>query len=515
MADSPPPSQHPLCSDHEKLALLRFKQSFAIEISDSCDFSRVESWGSEDESGDCCSWGGIRCDKDADHVVGLDLSYSCLHGSPSPNSTLFSLVHLQELSLAKNHFNFFEIPSSFSRLTKLKYLNLSKSFFAGQVPLEISMLSDLGSLDLSVDNVSSFDHPSELSGPGFGNLVQNLSGVQELHLDSGLHGDLPERICHLPNLQFLDAGYQQDLAGHFPEFPSGSLLRSLRLTGTSLSGQLPSLIGSLNLLGLGFCRLRGCIPPWLMNMTYLTGLQLLYNDLEGSIPTSLSRLVKLRLGSMLPTCLGNISGSLSILNLRSNNFHCPIPRNWTNTRSLNMVNLSQNRLKGEVPRSLASCDMLEFLDLRDNLVNDMQQSLLPTTVPIYTYYGDYDYYLSINNKGMQMVCMKILDVLMAVDLSTNQFEGEIPENIGNLKGLHALNLSHNVLTGPRGGQFDTFLNTSYLENSGLCGSPLSNDCGDSASLPPSEEDEDSGFLLGLSWQAVVIGYGWTSYWPRL
>ncbi|KAF8034781.1 hypothetical protein BT93_C0946 [Corymbia citriodora subsp. variegata] len=729
MANSSPPSQHPLCSDHERLALLQFKQSFAIETSEFCDFSRVESWGLEKESGDCCSWGGVHCDEDTGHVVGLDLSYGCLHGSLSPNSTLFSLVHLQELNLAKNHYNFSKIPSSLARLTKLNYLNFSKSFFSGQIPQEISMLSDLRSL---IQNLSRLEelHLGWLTiNSAIPDTIANLSSLRSLLLtDCRLHGDLPERIFHLPNLQSLDAGYNQDLTGHFPEFPSGSPLRSLRLTGTSLSGQLPSSIGSLNLLGklsikdchfsgsipssisnltllvvldlsnntlsgripslenltqltyltldtnnfttgsfqwigrlsklttldlsaialnseipssfanlsqisylgLGFCHLRGHIPPWLMNLTHLTGLQLLYNDLEGPIPTSLSRLVNLRLSGMLPTCLGNISASLSILNLRSNNFQGPIPQNWTNARSLKMVDLSQNRLEGQVPRSLASCEMLEFLDLGDNLVNDtfpswlgtsprlsililrsnafhgpigkpktksdfpklriidlshnqftgglpseyfqhweamklsdkkllayMEQSLMPTTVPIYTYYGDYDYSLSINNKGIQMVCMKILDVLTAVDLSTNQFEGEIPETIGNLIGVHALNLSHNVLTGripsslgniealesldlsqnkltgqvpqqltrlnslalfnvsrnllsgpiPKGGQFDTFLNTSYLENSGLCGRPLSKECGDSASSPPSKEDEDSRFLLGLSWQAVVIGYG--------
>ncbi|XP_039160935.1 receptor-like protein 33 [Eucalyptus grandis] len=179
--------------------------------------------------------------------------------------------------------------------------------------------------------------------------------------------------------------------------------------------------------------------------------------------------------------------------------------------------------------------------------------LMPTTVPMYKYYGDYDYSLSMNNKGIQMVYMKILDVLTAIDLSTNQFEGEIPETIGNLIGLHAdnmltgqipsslgniealesldlsqnkltgqvpqqltrlnflalFNMSHNLLSGPipKGGQFDTFLNTSYLENAGLCGSPLSKECGDSASSPPSKEGADSRFFPGLSWQVVVIGYG--------
>ncbi|KAK3404333.1 hypothetical protein EUGRSUZ_K00643 [Eucalyptus grandis] len=205
MANSSPPAEHPLCGDHEKLALLQFKQSFAIGTCEFCDFSRVESWGSEKESGDCCSWGGVHCDEDTGHVIGLDLSSSCLLGSLSPNSTLFSL----------NHFNFSEISSSLARLTKLKYLNVSKSFFSGQIPRDISVLLDLRSVDLSVDNVSSVEHPSALSGPVFRSLIQNLSRLEELHLGwLTRNSAIPHRMANLSSLRSLlltDCGLHGDL----------------------------------------------------------------------------------------------------------------------------------------------------------------------------------------------------------------------------------------------------------------------------------------------------------------
>ncbi|KAJ6980941.1 receptor-like protein 12 isoform X2 [Populus alba x Populus x berolinensis] len=89
------------------------------------------------------------------HVTALDLSCSMLYGTLHPNSTLFSLHHLQKLDLSDNDFNSSHISSRFGQFSNLTHLNLNFSVFAGQVPLEISHLSKLVSLDLS-DN----DYPS-------------------------------------------------------------------------------------------------------------------------------------------------------------------------------------------------------------------------------------------------------------------------------------------------------------------------------------------------------------------
>ncbi|XP_034677363.1 putative receptor like protein 25 [Vitis riparia] len=161
------------------------------------------------------------------------------------------------------------------------------------------------------------------------------------------------------------------------------------------------------------------------------------------------------------------------------------------------------------------------------------------------------------NKGMERVYEKIPDIFTAADLSSNKFEGEMAECIGKAKGLHLLNLSNNALTGqiptslvnlmelevldlsqnklsgeipqqlvqltfleffnvshnhlkgpiPQANQFSTFPNSSFDGNLGLCGNPLSRDCGNpEASAPPPSTSEQS-YPGELDWIIVLLGYG--------
>ncbi|CAL9013554.1 unnamed protein product, partial [Prunus brigantina] len=64
-------------------ALLQFKESFAISKSVSAyplAYPKVAFWTLEgyQNRSNCCSWDGVECDEDSGHVVGLDLSSSCL-----------------------------------------------------------------------------------------------------------------------------------------------------------------------------------------------------------------------------------------------------------------------------------------------------------------------------------------------------------------------------------------------------------------------------------------------------
>lgn len=143
-------STQSLCNEVERSALLQFKESIVVNNCASHDpysFPKVASWNLD---GDCCSWDGIECGKDSGHVIGLDLSSSCLYGSINTNSSLFSLVHLQNLNMAVNDFNNSNIPVGLANLSTLKHLNLSNSSFSGQIPSQISGLSNRVSLDLSI-----------------------------------------------------------------------------------------------------------------------------------------------------------------------------------------------------------------------------------------------------------------------------------------------------------------------------------------------------------------------------
>ncbi|KAJ8451211.1 hypothetical protein Cgig2_013983 [Carnegiea gigantea] len=145
----PGEGRSPLCHNQERLTLVQFAYSFIVDCSQSRKppfrlldkmtwtiqpafdsiptHPKVVSWASlDDESvSDCCGWDGVECEKDTSHVVGLDLSRSCLFGKFPTNSSVFRLVHLQKLSLANNRFDFSPIPDGFSYLSRLTYLNPS------------------------------------------------------------------------------------------------------------------------------------------------------------------------------------------------------------------------------------------------------------------------------------------------------------------------------------------------------------------------------------------------------
>ena len=75
-----------------------------------------------------------------------------------------------------------------------------------------------------------------------------------------------------------------------------------------------------------------------------------------------------------------------------------------------------------------------------------------------------------------------LKVLEALDLSCNNLSGKIPSSLATTTFLSKLDLSDNNLTGriPTGTQLQSFSASSYLGNIGLCGCPLPTKCsGDS------------------------------------
>ena len=59
---------------------------------------------------------------------------------------------------------------------------------------------------------------------------------------------------------------------------------------------------------------------------------------------------------------------------------------------------------------------------------------------------DYNYSMEITNKGMNMVYQRVQELFRGIDTSSNRFEGEIPESIGDLKVLHLFNVSNNFLS---------------------------------------------------------------------
>ncbi|KAF8391159.1 hypothetical protein HHK36_023460 [Tetracentron sinense] len=493
------PSSGRSCLHHQSSALLHFKHSFSINKSVSwySTYPKVESWKPDT---DCCYSDGVTCDIANGHVIGLDLSDSWLYGPIHSNTSLFHLHHLQRLSLAFNNFSYSPIPSGFHLLTNLTHLNLSYSRFSGQIPLEISGLTKLVSLDLS----TYFRNRLKLEKPSLGTLVQRLTNLRELHLDyvnisavvpdflsdfssmttlhlssCQLYGRFPINIFLLPNLQSLRLSGNPNLTVYLPEYHSNNSLRFLDLSTTSISGVLLDSISKLKLLNsliLRGCNFSGSIPSSIGKLTQLTTLDLSDNNFSGQIPSSIGKLTQLisldlannQLSGQIPSSVANLT-HLKRFSLWNNQLIGPIPSYVTELSNLIVLWLDGNSLSGTIPRSISKLMNLESLFLSSNnfsgtvglnlflklknlteLFLSYNSFSLITTVHINSTLPKFDSLgLSSCNIREFPEFLRNQKGLSYLDLSNNKIHGQIPKwmwNVGK-ETMYHINFSHNFLQG--------------------------------------------------------------------
>ncbi|XP_062173084.1 receptor-like protein 6 [Alnus glutinosa] len=379
------------------------------------------------QSVDCCFWEGVTCHEG--RVIGLDLTNESISGRLYNSSSLFSLQYLQSLSLAYNDFNFSHIPSKFDKLANLSYLNLSYTSFAGQIPIAISRLTRLVTLDLS-GNYHTYEtgYSLTLENPNLNMLVQNLSELMELHLDDVVISTQGKEWCHvlsssLPNLRVLslsncylsgpiDSSLRNlkslsviRLNGSLPEFPPNGSLRTMVLRSTNFSGTLPHSIGNFKMLStidLSNCNFRGSIPDSMASLTQLVYLDMSLNMFSGSIPvfSMAKNLTNLDLSSI------NLTGQIT-------------STQWEELQHLEILDLSYNSLNGDIPISLFSLPSLQTLQLSNNQFS-----------------GQLKEFSNISSYKLE-----------ELDLSKNELEGTIPISIFQLRGLVILLLSSNNFDG--------------------------------------------------------------------
>ncbi|XP_016462671.2 uncharacterized protein LOC107785811 [Nicotiana tabacum] len=462
---------HSLCSSHDSIALLQFKHSLAVAdypllnyYDFFCPYSYPKTTSWNRSSMDCCRWDGVTCDRFTGHVIGLDLSCSKLEGTIHPNSSLFQLRHLQTLDLSLNNFSLSHIPRGIGQLVSLMHLNLSYSMFEGGIPLEISHLSNLVSLDLS------YLFSLQFSQEGFNMLFRNLTKLEVLSLSfvnisskipmnvssssslryldlgkTGLHGNLPKSIFLLPNLETLRLSGNLDLTVSFPKFnwSSSHTLTELDLSRNNISGGLPGTLGSLKalkLMKLHWCNLVGPIPESIRNLSQITELDLSYNHLESKIPDAFSDLQKLTFlaldgntfSGLFPSSLVNLT-KLEDLRLSNNSLNGPLPLTANGLQNLYRLVLSNNSLNGSIPSWMLSLPSLTELHLESNHLSGPLPEFKPNSIEW-------------------------------LDLSQNQLCGSIPQSLRNLVNLSDLNLGQNKLVGEVGAEmFSSMTNLRYLD----------------------------------------------------
>ncbi|ESR36602.1 hypothetical protein CICLE_v10029830mg, partial [Citrus x clementina] len=420
------------------------------------------SWKPEEGNIDSCSWDGVQCNENKGRVIKVGLSSSCLQGSINSSSSFFTLVDLEWLDLSSNDFNEFDldgvtvsspIPYSLTNLSSLTFLSLSGCELL--VTPSLGNLTELYWLFLAFSNI-------------YGELLVSIGNLRSLE------------ILYLFECKFFKSN---------SIFTCGTMDLDMFLVNLKHLGELFLLSNKSSLL--------------IKATSGAASHNFLFVGLRSCNVTEMPNFLKYQ-------------HHLKLLDLSSNKIHEKVPI-WLLDPSIKffrMIDSSNNLLQGRISRSLANCSSLEFLDLGNNQISDTFPSC---------------------NKGQMMSYGKILNILSDISLSSNRFDGEIPTSISNLRGLQILSLANNSLHGhipsclgkptdlesldlsdnylsdkiPQqlANQFPTFDHSSFDENSGLCGTPLSKQC-ETSEAPTNENhmegSEESVFSGASKWKIILI-----------
>ncbi|CAL8165732.1 unnamed protein product [Prunus armeniaca] len=513
------------------------------------------------------------------NLSSLDLSYNRLSIDYNDiNSSHSSFPHITTLKLVSSKLRIF--PNFLRNQSKLSTLDLSQNQISGEIPNWIWRLSNLLQLNLSCNSLVSLEgpllhvtsslsvldlHSNQLQGqiPLFPKFATYLDFSRNyfnssIRTDIGdflnfalffslssnkFHGSIPGSICNAQNLQVLDVS-NNSLSGFIPQC-------------------LTAMYGTLAVLNLRRNNLVGVIPDSFPGHCSLKTLDLNGNQIGGQFPKSLANCTMLevlnlgnnQIADTFPCLLKNIS-TLRVLVLRSNKFYgrlgCPNTHgNWS---MLQIVDIALNNFSGEIPGKCLRTwgAMMGDEDDDQSKLNHLRFEILKFTE---VYYQDA---ITVTNKGLEMEFVKILTVFTSIDISSNNFSGSIPEEVGQLKSLYVLNLSSNAFTGaiptslsklrqlesldlsnnklggeipaelakltflsflnlsnnqlvgkiPSNAQFSTFSAASFTGNKGLCGIQLNNTCNnpsEPADAPQKAPNKASG--IGFDWQSIYTGVG--------
>ncbi|XP_062094216.1 receptor-like protein 18 [Humulus lupulus] len=311
-------------------------------------------------------------------------------------------------------------------------------------------------------------------------------------------------------------------------FPAYCSLKTIDLNGNFITGKVPTSLAScssLEILDLGSNKMIDNFPCFLMNMPTLRVIVLRSNKFYGS--------------TVCPN-INETSTVLQIIDMAHNNFSGELPIQWlTKSQAMMATNKSDHNIKLKHLK-------FEFLQFSPSV-----------------YYQDA---VIVTSKGLELELVKILTIYTSIDISSNNFQDSIPEELGKLQGLRLLNLSNNALTGkipssignmrklesldlsnnklsgtiptslqqlnflssfnlsfnkvvgrvPGGNQLQTFSADSYMGIEGLCGFPLEKSCPDQVESPKERNSRtgsaeiDWNVICGLV--GLVFGFG-VVVWP--
>ncbi|XP_076932971.1 receptor-like protein 7 [Bidens hawaiensis] len=362
---------------------------------------------------------------------------------------------------------------------------------------------------------------------------------------NNMTGEIPAWICELKSLRILD-------------------LSSNKMTGT-----LPSCFGNLHNslwdLRLNQNHFHGPMMNTCMHGSLLREIDLSENQFIGHVSKSLANCANLEFLSLadnnfedvFPFWLGALP-NLQVLILRSNKFNGTVQglsSISSQFHKLRIIDISNNSFSGRLPdKSFQTWNAMKYVDLGGS--SAMGSQFLSNRFVR----SEVRYSMTLTNKGVKREYQRILNIFTAIVLSCNHFEGQIPQSLQDLYGLESLNLSNNHFSGhilpslgnltnlesldlsqnklsgkipqqllhlgflaflnvsfnhldgpiPQGKQFNTFENSSYMGNPGLCGKPLSKECENlkAPTVFQTRTSNDNETLLPsniIDWLVIIFG----------
>ncbi|RQO89760.1 hypothetical protein POPTR_004G231200v4 [Populus trichocarpa] len=274
----------------------------------------------------------------------------------------------------------------------------------------------------------------------------------------GLTGELPGDISYLSELEVLDLSYNTGLSGTLPaSIVNLKKLKNLKLVGCSFYGPIPELIGSLQLLeslDLNSNRFTGQIPHSIGNLSKLFLLDLSYNQLDGAIPVSsgttsgLNMLVNTkhfhlgrnRLSGTIPKELFRSDMTLIHVLLHDNNLTGSIPSTLGLVQTLEAIRFEGNSLTGPVPPNLNNLTTVKTLILSNNKFTGPVPNLTGMA---------YLSYLMMENTGLEgQIPPTLFDLpsLQTLILRNNQLNGTLDIARSSSSQLEAIDMRNNLIS---------------------------------------------------------------------